>query len=280
MSYLDSKKEKKIAAQLHRVLILENTPAPIRLLGDQIRAMGGQEVHSVVQQEGALEACAMINPQIVFTEYLGPRLDGLAFVRALRRSTMPCRTAPVILMTSEATAQTINAARDAGVHEFLRKPFTIGDLIKRLEAVTLWSRAWVEAMDYIGPDRRRFNSAEFGGVGKRRSDQQSNSHAGRTKQALQILGSAIKAIESDPAQSLRAMAAQVVELRAVAIETGNGPLRDIALQLDEVLKAAARDKRISRREIEAFGAALCDFMPSEKVEAVPATQRLRATSNA
>jgi hypothetical protein len=135
-------------------------------------------------------------------------------------------------------------------------------------------------MDYIGPDRRRFNSAEFGGVGKRRSDQQSNSHAGRTKQALQILGSAIKAIESDPAQSLRAMAAQVVELRAVAIETGNGPLRDIALQLDEVLKAAARDKRISRREIEAFGAALCDFMPSEKVEAVPATQRLRATSNA
>ena len=38
----------------------------------------------------------------------------------------------------------------------MRKPFTIGDLERRLEAVTLKPRDWVEAVQYVGPDRRRF----------------------------------------------------------------------------------------------------------------------------
>jgi adenylosuccinate synthase len=40
----------------------------------------------------------------------------------------------VILITEDATAATILAARDAGVHEFLRKPFTLKDLPAGLKA--------------------------------------------------------------------------------------------------------------------------------------------------
>lgn len=234
--------------------------------------MGGQDIHCSVNQDGAIEACAAMNPQIVFTEYLGPNLDGLGFVRALRRSLMPCRKAPVILMTTEATAQTINAARDAGVHEFLRKPFTLGDLTKRLEAVTLRSRSWVEAIEYIGPDRRRFNSAEFVGVRKRKSDGQSSGPAGRAKQALQILAAAMKAIDTDPMQALRAMAAQVQELQAVAVQTNNAPLGYAALQLDQALRTATREGRISRRDFEAFALALAQFA-TDPAPAPPGTQR-------
>jgi CheY-like chemotaxis protein len=280
MAYLDSKSERKIATQLQRILIVEPVPAKARLLGELIRSMGGQEFHSAVNQDDALGVCAAINPQIIFTECSGPGLDGPGFVRALRRSTMSCRKAPVILMTNEATAQIISAARDAGVHEFLRKPFTIGDLTKRLEAVILRSRSWVEAVDYIGPDRRRFNSAEFDGVRKRKSDHQPDSNADRTKRALQILASAIMAIESDPTQALRAMAAQVQELQAIAVETGNTSLGSAALQLENALKAAARSGRISRRDFEVFAMALGQLMPVADAAAAPATQRPIARSNA
>ena len=45
-----------------------------------------------------------------------------------------CRQAPVITVTGAATAGAILAARDAGVHEFLRKPYSMKDLVRRLEA--------------------------------------------------------------------------------------------------------------------------------------------------
>jgi hypothetical protein len=48
-------------------------------------------------------------------------------------------------------AGAILAARDAGVHEFLRKPYSMKDLVRRLEAVTLRDRDWVEGVGYIGP---------------------------------------------------------------------------------------------------------------------------------
>ena len=45
-----------------------------------------------------------------------------------------------------------------------------GDLFRRVENVTCKSRPWIEAVMYVGPDRRRFNSGEFAGAKKRRSD--------------------------------------------------------------------------------------------------------------
>ncbi len=88
----------------------------------------------------------------------------------LRRSTLDCRQAPIIVLSAEATAAAIKAARDAGAHEFLCKPFTAGALFKRVENVILKPRPWIEAKMYVGPDRRRFNSGEFEGDKKRRAD--------------------------------------------------------------------------------------------------------------
>jgi len=232
------------------------------MLAQHLRSVGANDIQFSVNQEGAMAVCAATNPQIVFTEYSGPTLDGLSFVRALRRSTLACRKAPVILVTSEATAQIITAARDAGVHEFLRKPFTIGELGKRLEAVVLRSRSWVEAIAYIGPDRRRFNSAEYAGVRRRQTDGKLGAAGARAKQALQILASAIEAIETDPNQAMRAMAAQVEELQAVAVQTDNEALSYAALMLDKAVKASARNGYISRADFEACAVALSKFMPT------------------
>ena len=262
MSTIDTRNQRKISAQIQRVLIVETAVAPSRLLGELLRSMGSQDIITAFNQEAAVELCALKNPQMIFTEYSGVGLDGLAFVRALRRSTWACRQAPVILVTSEATALTITAARDAGVHEFLRKPFTLGDLTKRLEAVTLRSRAWIEAIDYIGPDRRRFNSAEFSGVRKRRSDGHAGDSAERAKQAFQILAAAIRAIDHDPMQAMRSMKAQVKELLALAVETDNQALGYAALQVDQALKASVRDGHISIPHFKACAAALNQFMPA------------------
>jgi CheY-like chemotaxis protein len=149
---------------------------------------------------------------------------------------MICRDAPIIMCTAEATAEAIFGARDAGVHEFMRKPFTIGDLERRLEAVTLKPRDWVEAVQYVGPDRRRFNSAEYKGPRKRKADA-AGTVAARLSQALRIVRSAAGALDSDPAQARRALAAQAVELRKVGDAVKEPRLTAAAAALEDCMKS-------------------------------------------
>jgi DNA-binding response OmpR family regulator len=180
---------------------------------------------------------------------------------------MACRQAPVIMVTAEATAAAIVGSRNAGAHEFLRKPFTTKDLMRRLEAVFLRHRDWIEAINYVGPDRRRFNSGEYQGPRKRQSDNPAQADASRVRQALVILGSAIKAIESDPMQALRSMQAQSVELRKVAAAIKDPRLIAATAVLDRCLASAAQTGKLSRADIEASSHGLWTFMPPEEPRA-------------
>jgi len=166
----DAKVIKRMAPLLQRVLIVDPQAAPTRLLSELMRNMVLSQVWTADANRPALRLAGTCDPQIIFVEMSSGAVDGMAFTRALRRSHHACRYAPIIMVTSQATAASILAARDAGVHEFLRKPFTMKDLLRRLEAVTLRKRDWVEAVGYIGPDRRRFNSGDYKGALKRRSD--------------------------------------------------------------------------------------------------------------
>ena len=263
MSNPDPRAQRLIASQLQRVLIVDPSAPSARLLGDLLKDLGGRYIHVEAGGKGALAACQAIQPQMVFTELHIADQDGLTFVRALRRSGLNCRTVPITVVTADATAQTITASRDAGVHEFLRKPFTMKDLMRRVEAVTLKGRPWVEAVQYIGPDRRRFNSADFQGMRKRKSDNRPPNHADRIGQALKILRSAIDAVESDPTQALRSMMAQAAELQNVAVEASDIRLAEAVATLHGILRSAAINGRLNRAELESGALALWAFKPPE-----------------
>ena len=143
MIYTDQKLSRLLAPHMQRVLVIDPVPSGARLLGELMKDLGARNIYSETTDVRALSAVKAIEPQLIFTELKGPNLDGLDFVRRLRRSDMASRQAPVIIVTAEATAGAIVAARDAGAHEFLRKPYTIKDLLRRLEAVSLRSRDWI-----------------------------------------------------------------------------------------------------------------------------------------
>ncbi|MDR3508642.1 MAG: response regulator [Caulobacteraceae bacterium] len=262
MSQSEAQILRQLAARLQRVLIIDQ-PAGARLLGDVLKDLGGRMIHVEATEKAAMAACRAIDPQIIFTELNGPGYDGLSFVRGLRRGGLNCRMAPVIVVTQDATAQTIMASRDAGVHEFLRKPFTVKDILRRLEAVTLKPRPWVEAMNYIGPDRRRFNSGDYKGSRKRKSDDRPPSQMDRIGQALKILRGAIDAIEADPIQAVRAIHAQLAELQAVAVELSDIKLIEGVATLQRLLKAAVASGRLTRADFELGAAGLWAFKPPE-----------------
>ena len=161
----------QIGPHLHKVLVVDDNAVSARLAGDLLKQMGARQIVVATRLDRALASAQDFEPQIVLTEFAGVDFDGLAFTRALRRSGCMARKAPVIMVTAVATEASVLGARNAGVHEFLRKPFTAGDLFRRVSHVVLKPRPWIEAQMYVGPDRRRFNSGEFTGAPKRRADE-------------------------------------------------------------------------------------------------------------
>jgi DNA-binding response OmpR family regulator len=249
------------APDLKRVLIVDAHPAAVRQLADTLKQLGASQVRCEPNTKAAILAAREDDPQIIFTEFAGPHWDGLQFVRTVRRSDLACRKAPVIMVTGEIMAHTILGARDAGVHEYVRKPYTPKDVARRIEAVTLGTRDWIEAVGYVGPDRRRFNSAEYLGPRKRRSDQQATPNSDKLDQALRILRSALAALEADPKQAQRSLEAQVLDLTSLAISVSDKTLAHAAARLQLQLSECDRQGRLDRDKLEAAARPLLEYLP-------------------
>jgi response regulator RpfG family c-di-GMP phosphodiesterase len=259
----ESKLIARMAPMLRKALVIDPAPASARLLGDLLRNISQGQIYTASTNKRGMELAAQVDPQVVFVELSGAGVDGVEFARKFRRSDVLCRQAPIIVVTATATAQSIMAARDAGVHEFLRKPYTAKELVRRLEAVTLRQRDWVEAVQYIGPDRRRFNSDDYTGPLKRRSDNKASTDSQRILQALRIIKSALTAIDSDPSQALRALRAQAGDLQRVAVAISDMSLATEAADLQRFLLASAQAGVLDPAETASLAAPLLVRLPAD-----------------
>jgi DNA-binding response OmpR family regulator len=246
-----------------RVLVIDPNAANAKMLANLLRSLGPScQVYGAQTAAMGMGLARELSPQLVFVESAGPGLDGMAFARGLRRSELACREAPVIMVSHEATAALILGARDAGVHEFLRRPYTMGDLQKRIDAVSGRPRDWIEAIQYVGPDRRRFNSADYSGPRKRRTD--GSSKAAKIDQALKIVQSAVSAVESDPVQAARALATQARIL--VEVSAGQEKLKKlgaVAMSLQAYLSGPALKHGLAREQVETFAHNLMLVAPAD-----------------
>ena len=97
-------------------------------------------------------------------------MDGIEFTKFVRTSpASPDAFLPIIICTGYADLKHVEAARDAGATEILRKPISTRTLYSRLQAVVERPRPFISAPGYTGPDRRR-RDIPFEGPDRRASD--------------------------------------------------------------------------------------------------------------
>ena len=140
------------------------------LIGQMLRHL---KVHAVEEVQSSTAALSSLTHRkfgvILLDDELGPS-DSVELIRALRTNESSVnRETPVVMMSSAPDATRILSARDAGVTEFLRKPFAAVHVESRLNSIFGAPREFVEGGGYQGPDRRR-RKAEFTG-GDRRGGQ-------------------------------------------------------------------------------------------------------------
>ncbi|GAA1310479.1 SpoIIE family protein phosphatase [Saccharothrix xinjiangensis] len=99
----------------------------------------GYEVHAVTDGVEALEAARARTPDLIVSDVMMPRLDGLELVAALR--TDP-RTAavPALLLSARAGQEASIEGLQAGADDYLVKPFAAAELLARVRANVELSR--------------------------------------------------------------------------------------------------------------------------------------------
>lgn len=250
---VDPKLSRAVAERVARVMIINPQAPAARMLATQLRDLAPSEATIIADTATALKAVNDLNPTLIFVEHVPGEIDGLEFTRRLRRSMTPPRGTPVILTTAEATAAVLFGARDAGVHEFLRKPFNLGDLTKRVVAV-ITPRPWIQAENYVGPDRRRFNSGDYKGPPKRLSDKRARETATVQKAVLTLLRHADAALDVSPEEVISALKARADTLYP-AFESipGAGALAvELATWLDQPISAGPQARNQLRQKIQAL----------------------------
>ena len=263
MISLDPKTAQVISAILGRVLIVDPAPASARLLAELLQNIGLGQAWTAASTEQGLSLAAAVGPHLIFTEFAVDAVDGVLFTRRLRRGDLTCRKSPVIMVSGHATPASILAARDSGVHEYLRKPFAIKDLVRRIEAVATRPRHWVEAVGYVGPDRRRFNSGEYRGTRRRRADAARDPLEARVVQALKIVSAALVAIDVDRPQAFRALNVQAAELQNAGALLRRTALVSAAHGLQQRLAEIGQVGELTREAVEMQALALLAYLPDE-----------------
>jgi CheY-like chemotaxis protein len=139
-----------------RVLVIDDN-LPMRMLIRSILLDLGFETVDMAGgiQEG-LELYTANRPDIIIVDWRMDKSDGIEFTKQVRKSDGGHKSKiPIIIMTGFTNKERVFAARDAGVTEFLMKPFTIKSLASHLMHIIERPRDFVISPNFTGPDRRR-----------------------------------------------------------------------------------------------------------------------------
>ena len=112
------------------ILVVERDPH-VRDLEEYFLNEAGYEVEFALDGVAALAQARVLFPQIIVTEILVPKLDGLALCRAVKEDPALRGTAVVIFSILAAEAR----ASEAGADAFLLKPLADRRLVETVRAL-------------------------------------------------------------------------------------------------------------------------------------------------
>jgi two-component system, chemotaxis family, chemotaxis protein CheY len=118
-----------------RILVVDDSSL-VRLYYRDALEKAAYEVEQAINGIEAMEKLLTQAFDLVIVDVNMPRMDGLSFVRALRRSPPAVATLPALMITTEAGAQDIEDARIAGANFYLVKPVSEADLLRHAAVLT------------------------------------------------------------------------------------------------------------------------------------------------
>ncbi len=114
-----------------RVLIIDDTPANIRLLTDALEPRG-HGIFAASSGDAGLKIAARAQPDLILLDVVMPGLNGFETCRALKEDPA-LRDIPVLFITAKGETQNVLQGFQAGAVDYILKPFQAEEVISRVE---------------------------------------------------------------------------------------------------------------------------------------------------
>lgn len=128
-----------------RILLAEDNEINALLATSLLRKQG-HKVDHVLNGREAVEAAIQITYDIILMDVHMPEVDGLSATGQIRALESPSARTPILALTANAMSEDKRRCVEAGMDDFMPKPFVVEELISMLEK-------WTKAADDTGtPD--------------------------------------------------------------------------------------------------------------------------------
>lgn len=151
-----------------RVLIADDDRRIALIVRQVLESLGFKEISTAKDGESALALLNSDRVDMLITDWHMTPMDGISLIKHLRTSDdSPNRFMPIIMMTGNAEREHVEVARDAGVTEFVVKPFSAKTLCDRIMLLIDNPRSFIRSKRFVGPDRRRRTTGAPDGAERR-----------------------------------------------------------------------------------------------------------------
>jgi len=156
-----------------QILVIECSSSMLQLLKSVLCKLN-VPVENIAEayttEEAFINFCAS-EYDLIITDWLENPDTGIEITKRIRREVKsPNPAIPIIMTAGSAHVKKVLKARDAGISDYLVKPFSANALVNTLERVIEDKRQFVIADSYVGPDRRRNLNPEYDGPERRNVD--------------------------------------------------------------------------------------------------------------
>jgi len=153
-----------------RILVVDDNRHAAEIVKSILASVGAQDIAYATTAHGGFDLMRReVFDLVIVDQNLGKGDEGIHLVRRIRKDpASPSPYVAILMLTGYTEERRVKAARDAGVTDFLSKPFTVAGLLRRIEALIFQPRPFVRSQDYFGPDRRRRADPGYRGVERRR----------------------------------------------------------------------------------------------------------------
>ncbi len=117
------------------VLIVDDYTTMLRIIKNLLKQLGFSNIDEATDGTMALEKVKNKTYGLVISDWNMEPMSGYDFLKHVRAADAPYKTVPFIMVTAESKTENVIAAKQAGVNNYIVKPFNAETLKTKISAV-------------------------------------------------------------------------------------------------------------------------------------------------
>lgn len=258
-----------------RILVVEDRPFQRRLIAETLRAVRDLAIEHADSAAHCLATLAQVRPDLVVMDWDLEGATGLDLVRRIRAGEAgeDQRRTPVVMVTTRNTEWAVQQARNAGVDEFVLRPFSTAILTRRAIEVRDNKREFVESVHYVGPCRRRRDDdgprrRVLDAQDKREDAPELQIRKGLVRMYVERIGAQLSALDDKDSNGVRELCLGCGQLSALASDMSDRLLMSAASSLFNYVKGCGLTGKLDTDVVRAHLDALLQLaqLPNHQIE--------------